>query len=199
MRVRVREEFGRSGMVGGHGSFCPFLGDLRGVCVLSGIITPPRHLVGLRRRLFSFFMAPRERSEVWFLSSVLGDLRVSELRPKHRSFCPFLGDLRGGWWPSSVMILLDWEPSLRGRLFAFPSAESLGMGYDLGIGGLRISECALKTGRFWPFLGDLRRGWRLSSGKIPTDQKPLLRRLLFAFLGISGLVRACGLGAGHRG
>jgi hypothetical protein len=51
-------------------------------------------------------MAERERREALLLSSVLRGLRISEVGLKHRSFCPFLGDLRGVWMLSSVLIPL---------------------------------------------------------------------------------------------
>jgi hypothetical protein len=50
-------------------------------------------------------MAERERREALLLSSVLRGLRISEVGLKHRSFCPFLGDLRGVWVLSGIITL----------------------------------------------------------------------------------------------
>jgi len=51
-------------------------------------------------------MAERERREALLLSSVLRGLRIFDLGLRYRSFCPFLGDLRGVWMLSSVLIPL---------------------------------------------------------------------------------------------
>jgi len=65
------------------------------------------------------FMAERERREALLVSSVLRGLRISEAGLKHRSFCPFLGDLRGVWVLSSVMIPLGWNQCSEGVYLRF--------------------------------------------------------------------------------
>jgi len=65
------------------------------------------------------FWTPRERREACFLSSVFRGLRISELGLKYGSFWPFLGDLRGVWVLSSVLIPLGWNPCSEGVYLRF--------------------------------------------------------------------------------
>ena len=64
-------------------------------------------------------MAERERREACLLSSVLRGLRIFGVGLRYRSFCPFLGDLRGVWVLSSVMIPLGWNPCSEGVYLRF--------------------------------------------------------------------------------
>ena len=68
--VRVCEGLRFAGLSDGLGSFWPFLGDLRLGRWPRGIMTLPRLVVGLRRRLFAFLDTEGEKRGLIFVLGV---------------------------------------------------------------------------------------------------------------------------------